>query len=135
MLEDVKINVKIKLAALWVALMFFYTYGDILGFYNPGNISELIAGEIGGIPVTQELLLGFAILMGIPIFMIFLSLALKARVNRWANIIVGLVEAVILGATFWQGGFFAYYAVITISEAVLIALILWHAWKWPKQES
>ena len=28
-LEDVKINVKIKLAALWVALMFLYIYADI----------------------------------------------------------------------------------------------------------
>ena len=36
-LEDVPINVKIKLAALWATLMFLYTYGDILGFYTPGN--------------------------------------------------------------------------------------------------
>ena len=41
--EDVKINVKIKLAALWVALMFLYVYADILGFYAAGHIEEVIA--------------------------------------------------------------------------------------------
>ena len=37
-LEDMKIDIKIKLSALWIALMFLYTYADILGFYAPGNI-------------------------------------------------------------------------------------------------
>lgn len=60
-LQDVKINVKIKLSALWVALMFCYTYADILGFYAPGNIEELLAGEIAGIQMTQGLLLASAV--------------------------------------------------------------------------
>jgi len=61
-LEDMKINVKIELSALWVTLVFLYTYADILGFYAPGNIEELISGEIAGIRMTQGLLLGSAIL-------------------------------------------------------------------------
>lgn len=56
-LEDVKINVKIKLAALWATLMFLYTYGDILGFYTPGNLEQLISGEIEGIQLTEGLLI------------------------------------------------------------------------------
>ena len=131
-MEDFKINVKMKLASLWIVLMFFYTYGDILGFYNPGNIEELISGEIAGALLTQELLLGMAILMGIPIFMIFLSLTLKARVNRWVNIIIGIVQGITLGSTFWVGEITAYYAIIAISEALIIALIVGHSWKWPK---
>jgi len=31
--EDVKISVKIKLAALWVAVMFIYVYADIKTFF------------------------------------------------------------------------------------------------------
>jgi hypothetical protein len=38
MLEDVKINVKFKLSALWVTLMFFYLYADILAFYQSGTL-------------------------------------------------------------------------------------------------
>ena len=48
-LEDVKINVKIKLSALWVTLMIFYIYADILGFYTPGNIEKVVSGELGGV--------------------------------------------------------------------------------------
>jgi len=44
--QDVIINVKIKLSALWVVLMFCYTYADILGLCAPGNIKELMAGVI-----------------------------------------------------------------------------------------
>jgi hypothetical protein len=132
-LEDVKINVKIKLSALWVTLMFCYTYADILGFYAPGNIEELISGGIAGIQMTQGLLLGSAVLMAIPSVMVFLSLTLKAKANRMANIIVGIVYLGVLGGTFLTGRNPPYYICYATLKAVLIALIVWYAWKWPKQ--
>jgi hypothetical protein len=133
-LEDVNINVKIKLSALWVVLMFCYTYADILGFYAPGNLEELISGEIAGIQMTQGLLLGSAILMLIPSVMVFLSLVLKAKANRWANIIVGFVYLGVLGSTFLTGRNPAYYIFYATIKAVLLGLIVWHAAKWPKKE-
>jgi hypothetical protein len=48
-LEDVKINVKIRLSALWVMLMFFYIYADVLKFYTPGYIEEMMSGVVAGI--------------------------------------------------------------------------------------
>jgi hypothetical protein len=133
-LEDVKINVKIKLSALWVALMLFYIYADILGFYTPGIIEKVVSGEIGGIQITEGFLLVMAIWMAIPSVMVFLSLTLKADANRWINIIVSIVSIVVLGATFLVGEFSARYTFQAIVESVLIALIAWHAWKWPEQE-
>jgi hypothetical protein len=135
-LEDLKINVKIKLAALWVALMFFYLYNDVFTFYRKEFIEEVLSGEVGGFQITQLFMLGAAILMAIPIFMVFLSLVLPAKVNRWTNIIVGVFLAVVLLATLLvPGELWAYYALYMILEAVFIVLIVWHAWKWPKQES
>jgi len=131
-LEDVGINVKVKLSALWVALMFCYTYADILGFYAPGNIEELISGEIAGIQMTQGLLLGSAVLMAVPTVMVFLSLALQARANRLANIIAGLVYLVVLVSTFATGRNPAYYLFFAALKAVLLGLIVWLAWKWPR---
>ena len=88
-LEDVKINVKRKLSALWVAAMLCYAYGEILGFMKPGAIEDYRIG-IGatGAPITHVALLLIAISMAIPIVMVFLSLTLKPKVNRWANIIL-----------------------------------------------
>ena len=134
-LEDVPINVKIKLAALWATLMFLYTYGDILGFYTPGNLEQLISGEIEGIQLTEGLLIANAVSMTIQSVMIFLSVALKANANRWANLILGVFAAVVLIVATYVGGIDVRYAIQASVELVLISLILWHAWKWPKQEA
>jgi len=133
-LEDMKINVKIKLSAFWITLMFLYTYADILGFYAPGNIKELLSGEIAGIQMTQDLLLGSAFLMAIPIVMVFLSLTLQAKANRLVNMIVGIVYIVVLGSTFLTGRNPAYYILFALLIAVLLVLIVWHGWKWPNMD-
>ena len=133
-LQDIKIDVKIKLSALWVALMCFYLYRDVLGFMEPGHVEDLLAGELAGVRMTQAVLLGSAVLMAIPTVMVFLSLALKARVNRWVNIILGIAHMALLAGTFFVGKISALYAFYAIAEFLLMVLIVWHAWKWPRLE-
>lgn len=133
--EDVKIDVKVKLSALWVTLMIFYIYADILGFYTPGVITDLIAGEIGGIQITEGFLSIMAIWMAIPSVMIIISLMLKSKANRWVNFIAGILSFAVLLSTFFVGEISTRYTFQAVVEAVLIALILWHAWKWPKLQS
>ncbi len=132
-MEDVKINVKIKLSALWVVVMFCYVRGDLLGFYEPGIIEQIIAGDVAGMQITQVWLLGVAILMTIPSVMVFLSLTLKPKANRWANIILGIVYTGVMLITMLMATY-AYYIFLGIVEVVFTALIVWYAWKWPKQE-
>jgi len=135
-LEDIKINVKIKLALFWVALMFFYLYNDLFSFFKPGTVEELVGGSLEGIVFTQELLFGAALLMALPSIMIFLSLTLKAKLNRMVNIIVGIFHMVVLvGTMLVPGDLWVFYATYMVFEAVFIVLIVWHAWKWPIQES
>lgn len=133
-LADAPINVKLKLSAFWVTLMLFYIYADILGFYTPGNIEKVISGEIGGIQISDSFLFIMAVWMAIPTVMVFLSLTLKANVNRWANIVVGCVSLIILVATFFAGEISARYTFQAVIEAVLMVLIVWHAWNWPGRE-
>ena len=131
-LEDVKINVKIKLAALWVAVNLLYLYVDVYSFFRPGIIEDAIAGKVWEFQITQVWLLGVIILMTIPSLMVFLSLTLSAKANRWANIIVGIFEIVFVvsGAI---GESWVYYIFASIVEVVLLLLIVRYAWKWPKQ--
>ena len=134
-LEDIKVNVKVKLALLWIALMFFYIYNDIFSFWQPGHVAELVEGQLEGIQFTQELLFGAAILMALPSIMVLLSLTLKAKLNRIVNIIVGIFHIIVLVSSSFVGeGIWAYYALYMIFEAVFIILIIWYAWKWPLQE-
>ena len=135
-LEDPKINIKIKLSGLWVANMFLFIYVDYFGLYIPGVMGKIIEGEVAhtGIQISQVFLLAGITLMMIPSLMIFLSLTLKAKANRLTNIIVGIFN-IVVGVAGLIGETWAYYIFATIVEVVLLLLIIWFAWKWPKQEA
>lgn len=75
MLEDYKINIKIKLAARWVSTMLCYIYGDYFGLYRPGTLQSMLDGRMGPLgPTTQRVLVGTATLMAIPALMVFYPL-------------------------------------------------------------
>ena len=133
-LEDVKINVKIKLAASWVALMFLYIYADIKAIFQPGIIEEIIAGEVAGIQITPTLLWASAILMSIPGLMVLLSLTLKPQANRWINIIVSLLHIGLAITLMLMPGSWVYSYIYSIGQVGWLLLIVWYAWKWPNAE-
>ena len=127
-------DVKTKLSTLWVTVTTLYLFGDVFGFFEPGLIEEIIAGESRGIQITQVVLLAMAISMAIPSVMIFLSKTLKYKANRWANIILGILYTGFLLSTMLTSTY-AYYWFLGIVEVVFTVLIVWNAWKWPKQEA
>ena len=133
-LEDVAINVKVKLSALWASVMFLYIYGDYFGLYAPGQLKSMLAGRMAPFgAVTQGVLIFTSTMMTIPSLMIFLSVALPAKPNRLLNIIFGVVYTVIIlitASSSWP--FFIYLAVF---EAALTGLVVWYAWKWPRSAS
>ncbi|MBI2022777.1 hypothetical protein HYS97_02930, partial [Candidatus Daviesbacteria bacterium] len=90
-LENIKVNVKLKLAALWTSVVFLYIYVDYFGFFRPGFIEGVLAEKVWQFEITQAFLLVALASVTIPILMIFLSVALPAKVNRWTNIIVAAV--------------------------------------------
>ncbi len=133
-LQDFKINVKIKLSALWVSVMFCYIYGDFFTLYVPGQIESLMNGQSGVGPTTPLKLLMFAILMTLPPTMVFLSLALKPRINRLLNIAMGLffTAVMVLVVATSINSWMLFYIFLGAVEIVITILIVWHAWKWPK---
>ena len=129
-------DVKIILSALWVAKMLSAFLGDVLRFTDPGVMEQVWSGE-SLIPLTQEMLLLMAIIMVIPIFMVFLSLTLKNKANRWANMSIGIFFVgfdLIFLISLLPYGSPAYEIFLGIVYLVFTALIVWYAWKWPKQE-
>jgi hypothetical protein len=134
MLENPKIDVKTKLAALWAATMFLYVYGDILGLFQPGALEQILAGKVWLVDITQTWALSAMIMMTIPGLMIFLSLALPATANRWTNIVLGIVYiAISIGSV--VGETWAYLIFGGVVEVVLLVLIVRYAWKWPKLQA
>lgn len=133
-LEDIKLNVKLKLAALWASFMFFYIYVDYFHLYMPGSIEDILAGKVFTFDISYVFLLIAMIGVAIPALMIFLSVAMPAKVNRWINIIVATVYIPYmlfnLAGVAWAHMYFA-----AAIEVALLLLIIGYAWKWPKQES
>ncbi len=133
-MQDVKINAKMKLSALWVALMLIYIYADILSNFKPGAIEKMMDGFMVPFPVTQGGLLSASILMTIPAVMVFLSLTLKPKVNRWANIILGVLYTFVnIGNLIGETSWFFYMSFVVV-EIALTSLIVGYAWKWTTPE-
>jgi len=133
-LDDPKINVKLKLAGLWTSTMFLYVYGDFFGLFQPGEVVKLFNGEIPNMgPATQGLVLFCAIAVAIPALMICLSLAMKPALNRWTNIVLGLVYTLFMLVT--MPGTWWFYLFLGVVEMILTLAIVWVAWTWPTQQS
>ena len=88
-LQDFKINVRLKLAALWASLMFVYIYVDYFHLYMPGKIEDILDGRVFEFDITFVFLMIALVSVTIPAIMIYLSLVLPARVNLKANKIKG----------------------------------------------
>ena len=131
-LEDVKVGVRCKIAALWVAMLFLFAYGDIFGFLSPGQIQEVMAGELSGMVITQVFLFAVSLYVAVASVMVFLSLVLSPPVNRWTNIILASLYVVSI-VTSAIGETSAYYWFLSITESALLLLIVWYAWTWPRQ--
>lgn len=133
-LQDIKVSLNLKLAALWASLMFLYIYVDYFALYMPSKIEGILTGKVFVFDITQGFLLGALASVTIPALMIFLSVALPAKANRKANIIIA---AVYIPYTLFNlaGEAWMHMVFGAVVEVVLLCLIIRYAWKWPRTEA
>lgn len=132
-LEDIEVNVKLKLAGLWITLMFVYLYVDYIGLFKPGVIEDILVGKIWVLDITQVWALTALVMMTIPSLMVFLSLALPAKANRWTNLIVAILFVVVsIGNAVGEETWVYYHIYAMVVQVVLLGLIIWFAWQWPR---
>jgi hypothetical protein len=130
-LDDPKIPARVKLAAMWCSLMFFYVYGDYFELYQPGKLTAMLGGNSAVGPVTQGSLLGISAVMWLPSLMPVLVLVLPAPVSRWLSIVVAMLYALIVVLAI--RGSWNYYMIYGGIELLLSAGIIWSAWQWPRR--
>lgn len=131
-LEEIKVNVKLKLAAAWTSFMFLYIYIDYFHLYMPGSVEDLVSGKVFEFEITQTFLLVVLASVTIPALMIFLSVVLPAKFSRWTNIIVATIYIPYtlfnLAGEAWLHMIFG-----AAIEVVLLLFVIWYALMWPKQ--
>ena len=133
-LQDIKINVKVKLAALWASVTFCYLYGDYFELYVPKKVEGLLNGDNMLDSPTKLFIAAFLLL--IPSLMVCLSIILKPFPNRILNICLGVFYTLFVALvgvssiSDWRT-FYVFYAVV---EICLTSLIVWFAWRWERVE-
>ncbi len=136
-LTDYSINIKIKLAALWTALMFLYVYADFFQLMTPKKLEKMINLQTPMGPTSPEILVIFSVILIIPALMIFLSVFLKPQINKWLNIIVALIYAsmsILIIVSTIGDQWHTFYVLYNFVEAIVFSIIIWQAWKWPREE-
>lgn len=133
-LDDFNVTVKLKLASLWASFMFLYIYVDYFALYMPGKTEDILNGKVFVFDITQGFLLAALASVTIPAFMIFLSVALPAQVNRLANIIIATVY-IPYSLFNLVGEAWAHMVFSAAVEVIILCLIIRYAWKWPLIES
>ena len=131
-LEDQPIPVRAKLAAAWTSFMFLYAYVDILNFYTPGTVEDILDGKVFEFDLSQTFSTTALTLMAIPILMIVLSMTLPARASRIMNLIVAALYVPVTAFNAVGESWLYFYGLGVVLELILLALIVRFAWTWPR---
>ena len=133
--KTIAMDRKVLLSTIWIFATFNYLYCDVLSLMDSELLKQYLTGKVNGMEFSQGFLLGAAILVEIPIAMVLLSRVLKYRVNRWANIIAGVIMTLVQAASLFAGTPAMYYLFCSVLEITSTILIVWFAWNWHNDES
>jgi hypothetical protein len=130
-LEDQPVPVRAKLAAAWTSLMFLYAYVDILNFFKPGVVEDILAGRVFKFDTSQTFTTTSLALMAVPILMVVGSMTLPVRASRITNLIVASLYIPVTAFNVAGGSWLFFYGLGVALELILLTLILRYAWTWP----
>ncbi len=130
-LKEMKVSTQLKLASLWTSLMFLYIYVDYFHLYMPGKLADIQNGRVYVFDITPGFLSAALVSLTISALMIFLSVVLPAAINRKLNM---LIAAIYIPYTLYNLAGEAWIHMIfgAVVEVILLVLIIWYAWKWPR---
>lgn len=129
-----KVSTQLKLASLWTSLMFLYIYVDYFHLYMPGKLAGIQNGRVYVFDITPGFLSVALVSLTISALMIFLSVVLPAKINRRLNMVIAAIyipySIFNLAGEAWIHMMFG-----AVVEVVLLGLVIWYAWKWPRLET
>ena len=116
---------KIRIAALWMVVEFGMFAVPLVEQHIPGYMDEIIA------ETTPEVMMLLAFIVMILPLMAFLALTLKDSIDRWLNIILGIVFIALspIGVIGVPTAYLPSMIIIAIVEIAALVLIVWYAWK------
>ena len=118
-----------KLSSLWVFVFLNMIFRDLHEFGRPGFLEEVMSGVVGGVQVTEGLMLVGGIMIAVPLLIIPLTQFLPFKATRRANLFMGgLMIVNIIGTNMVPDLDNIFFAVIEIAALLLILRLAWN-WK------
>jgi hypothetical protein len=123
--SDQTMDTKIILSATWVVVTLLYLYGDVFRICS-GDVAKKPMAEMN---LNQYVWLGLAVLMMIPILMVFLTLVLPQPVSRWVNIILAVFFFLfnLVGLPTYASLYDKFLLAVSMGFNVVT---IWYAWNW-----
>lgn len=118
------------LSLLWIVLSVNFIFCDVFTLMYGPELSQILAGRMGDMEITQTFLLIFAFFMEIPMIMILLSRILTQKVNRLFNLIAAPLLILIQAGSLFAGSNTMHYVFFSIVEIGLLVAIGIIALKW-----
>ena len=133
--EPLGVNVRVKISALWVSMLFVFLYVDLFSLYRSDVRADLEAGELGGFTVGQGFLVGVTAYVVVPSLMVFGTLVLPPQACRVANIALSTLYALTIVVGAIDEGSQVYYVAGSAVEVALLVGIVYYAWSWPRRST
>ena len=112
-----------KLSTLWIIVVMNITFADILSIFielETKNTLEIL----GEVKSTMAIA---ALILNIPILMIYFSRSLALKSNRILNILAGFITIVfVIGG----GSLMPHYIISACIEVIILIIIIIKAWRW-----
>jgi hypothetical protein len=133
---------KVRILVLWLISAEAYSAHMIMVTIDPVSMEKMLAW---GAKINAGGWLFGAIWWLIPFWLAFITMTTKGVSSRWANFSFGIIATLLNIFHFFMCGvplvmpvlFSAptvHHSLLLGSAVVATALIIWYAWKWPKQE-
>lgn len=125
------------LSRIWVFLSLNYILCDLLSNMEMSVLRMLLEGNVGGVPMSEGMLLFAGISLEIPFLMILLSTILPHAANRTANVAAAILMIVYQFGSFFVGSdvtlhYLFFSSVEILGNAAILVLAL--RWKQPDKE-
>ncbi|NJX15513.1 hypothetical protein HC176_08415 [Tamlana crocina] len=119
---------------LWVSLTVNYIFCDVFSLYDSVFLNELLNGNVGGIEFTESFLLGFSVIMEIPMLMIIITMILNNKAFRIINISVSILMIIVQIVSLATGTNSKHYIFFSIIEIGILLLIIYLVSKYRYEE-
>jgi len=125
------------LSKLWVFLSLNYILCDVLSNMEMSVLQMLLEGNVGGVLMTEGMLLFAGISLEIPFLMVLLSTILPYKANKITNIAAAILMIIYqLGSFFFGSDVTLHYTFFSAVEILgnMAVLMLALRWKQTVQE-